>query len=55
MHFPECSDTLADEEQAAVQLGDWARRHGIEIKFLKRAARIGPLERYVIYVLLTAR
>ena len=38
LHFPERLDTLADQEAAAVELSDWARRRGIEIEFRKRAA-----------------
>jgi len=55
VHFPELSDTLADQEAAAVELGDWAGRRGIKIEFTRRAARIGSLELDLIYVRFSAR
>lgn len=54
MHFPEYSDTLADQEQAAVRLGHWARRNGVRVQYVKRAVLVGSLERYVIYVIFSA-
>ena len=55
VHFPDHSDTLVDQERAAAELGDWAGRRGIKIEFTRRAARIGSLERDVIYVRFRAR
>ena len=55
VHFPELSDTLADQEAAAVELGGWAGRRGIKIEFTRRAARIGSLELDLIYVRFRAR
>ena len=50
VHFPN-----VDDLEAAGELGEWARRNGVEVDFDQRKLRIGGIEHDVIYVLFAER
>jgi hypothetical protein len=46
LHFPNMDDL-----EAAGELGEWGRRHGVAVDFEKRRLSIGGIEHDLIYVL----